>query len=277
MTLSRSLTAVLFAGICGCAAIPAVTDDIAPCDACTPPPFEGGTVDGFPTGGDGGVEAAAPAPRATLCGNTCDPDDSCKTLGDGGLPVSDASVLACRVITSEKASCVAPGTGGNGASCTSGADCETGYECIGSAGGGTCRHYCCNDMACVSMTNASTTGEAFFCDIAVEKSAPLVNVPVCNVIQPCQPLMSNTCSSGQACTIVEVNNGTEFKATCDTVGKGVLGDDCETSQCAAGFACIGPSGARTCQQLCDSQNPCPGSLNCNTKSQTFGVGICSAY
>ena len=271
----RTVTVALLAGITGCAIIPLGADDIAICPDGGCPTFTpdgGGFTDAVP-GFDGYPEADVPASRTTLCNTSdCNPDmaSDCNVVTDSGAPATDASLRACRMVQPAYASCVAAGAGADQASCTSSADCAPGYECVGD---GICRHYCCNDDVCTGLGNSSNN-ETYFCDVAHEKAAPTVTVPVCFLVQPCKPLQTGVCGPNETCTIVETNNSMQLVATCDAIGKGVLGDSCETAQCAAGFACIGPIGGRTCQQLCNTSNPCSGSLTCNMKSQTFGVGIC---
>ena len=127
------------------------------------------------------------------------------------------------------------------------------------------------------MTQNSTTYDTYFCDVAQERASSGAKVPVCNVVVHCSPLKGDQCGANEACTVVEINNGNNFVATCDALGTSKLGDSCETSHCADGFACIGAIGQRTCQELCDQQNPCPSNATCNMKSQAlmqYGVGIC---
>ena len=162
--------------------------------------------------------------------------------------------MACRV-EGAHAQCVTAGAGTDGETCTQGADCAPGYDCTSA---GACRQYCC----------AGVCADAFFCDLAATSSK--ATVPVCSPVQACTPLASNACASGEACTVVEI--GAKLVATCDAVGVGTRGDSCETTLCAAGFACLGSIGARTCQQMCNTANACPNSLTCN--QQSIGVGIC---
>lgn len=280
MTFRKSLCAALFVAASGCAVLPRAADDTS-ClgigDAGCVAQGDASSGDGYTNSLDGGYGDVGAVPgagaRLSLCQGTttCAPDSADSCNGDAG----DASNEACRVAlgTNQQTTtmCVASGTGGDGASCTSGVDCAAGFECVGN---GTCRHYCCYDSACTAM---STSYETYFCDVATEKSATGAKVPVCMVVEPCQPLGTDTCGSGQTCTVVEIDDSTRLVATCDVMGKGVLGESCELGQCAAGFACIGATGQRTCQELCNTQHPCSGMLNCNTKSQAlsaFNVGIC---
>lgn len=282
MTFRRTtLVAVALFAVVGCAALPNGADDISclsmPDASCVYQP-DGGTdvtfVDGsIPT--DVGV--AAPPARGGLCAGSCSPDDRTACTTDGG---ADAATESCRVVLGAgqqtEATCSKAGPGGDGASCTSGADCQPGFECVGT---GTCRAYCCDDSVCSKMTLENQNYETFFCDVASEHASSGAIVPVCNVVQHCA-LFTDQCNAGEACTIVEINSGSSLVATCDAIGDAKLGESCETAHCGAGFACIGTIGQRTCQQLCDSQHPCPtnsANSTCNMKSQalmTYKVGVC---
>ncbi len=284
LTLRKALMLVV-AGVVGCAALPNAGDDLcanktlATADGgCGFIQGDAGTIDGFSTPDGGSGDAANPTllARSSLCGASpvCTPDDPQTCEGDAG----DASTESCRMVLgtnqTTEATCVAAGQGDDGASCTSGADCAPGYECVGT---GTCRHYCCADESCTTLTQNSSTYDTYFCDIAQEHASSGAKVPVCMVVQHCSPLNPNQCGSGSTCTIVEINSGTNFVATCDTLGTAKLGESCETTHCAEGFACIGAIGQRSCQQLCNSTHPCGSNSTCNMKSQAlmqYNVGIC---
>ncbi len=281
MTFRRTCLFAVALFAVGCAALPNGADDITCLTAdanCAIYPGDGSTdatfVDGgFPT--DAGV-ATAPA-RSGLCAGSCSPDDPKACVDpDAGADAATATE-SCRVVLGAgqktEATCSKAGTGGDGASCTSGADCKPGFECVGT---GTCRAYCCDDSVCTTMTTNNQSYETFFCDVASEHASSGAIVPVCNVVQHCA-LFTDQCNVGEACTIVEINSGSSLVATCDAVGDAKLNESCETAHCAAGFACIGTIGQRTCQQLCDTMHPCPTSSSCNMKSQAlmqYKVGIC---
>lgn len=286
LTLRKALM-VAMASAVGCAALPNAGDDL--CANKTMSTADGGCgfiqgdagggIDGFTTPDGGSNDAEVPPAllaRSSLCGSssTCSPDDPHTCEGDAG----DASTESCRMVLGTNqtttATCVASGQGKDGASCTSGTDCEPGYECVGT---GTCRHYCCDDSACTTLTQNSSTYDTYFCDVAQEHASSGAKVPVCMVVQPCSPLTNGQCGTGSTCTIVEINGGSNFVATCDALGTAKLGESCETAHCAEGFACIGAIGQRQCQELCNSQNPCPSNSTCNMKSQAlmkYNVGIC---
>jgi hypothetical protein len=292
MTFRRLLlVACLSAGV-GCAALP--SGDSTPClnassnggdcgfwlpDGSTDAiavPWEGGATDA----------GAGSLARSALCGGDCNPEDALACVGDGGLDAAtvpdDAGAQSCRVVLGAgqqtSSACGKAGLGADGASCTSGSDCAPGFECVGT---GTCRHYCCHDDECATLTTQSNGSSTYFCDIATEHAASGAIVPVCDVVQTCMPF-SAQCGTEQACTIVELDPK-NFVTTCDAVGPGKLGDSCETQRCAIGYACIGTTGARTCQQLCDNAHLCSGyAATCNTQSPALpkqlagtSVGICS--
>ncbi len=282
MTFRRTLLALLF-GSAGCAALPSAADDITcPADASCTIIQPDASADGSVYDVGFGSEAGTPPTlsRASLCSGNCSPDDvkACLVV-DGG--VSDAGTLACRVglgvNQKTETDCSKSGQGDEGASCTSGADCQPGYECVGT---GTCRRYCCDESTCGALSNNYDT---YFCDIASEHASTGAIVPVCNAVTKCS-LFTDSCGMGQACTIVEIDNTTadagpttNYVATCAALGDAKIDDSCETQHCGLGLACIGPIGQRTCQELCDSQHPCPQSLTCKTNSQAlaqFKVGVC---
>ncbi len=291
MTLRMFGVPVTFFGLAavlGCAALPSAADDFACTNKATTSDdggcglIQGDAAVGYApdaTADGGGADSptAVPQTRTSLCGSTCLPDDPLACVSDAGT--SDAGFESCRVVLgtnqTTSSTCAAAGQGGDGASCQSGADCDPGYECVGT---GTCRHYCCEDDACTTMTTNSTTYDTYFCDVATEHASSGAKVPVCQVVVHCSPLKTDSCGADQACTIVEIDDGTNFVATCDATGTAKLGDSCETTHCAAGLACFGTIGERSCLQLCDNQNPCPSNATCNMKSQAlmqYGVGVCN--
>lgn len=281
MTFRRTLLALLFGSV-GCAALPNVADDIAcPVDSSCTIIQPDASADGSFYDVGYGIDAGGPPmlSRASLCIGNCSPDDPKACLVDGG--VGDAGPQACRVVLGVNqqtdTDCTKSGQGTEGASCTSGTDCAAGYECVGT---GTCRRYCCEESTCGAL---STQYQQYFCDIAQEHASTGAVVPVCNAVTKCQ-LFTDSCAMGQACTIVEIDSTTadagpttSYVATCAGLGEAKIDESCETEHCGFGLACIGPIGQRTCQELCDSQHPCPQSLSCKTNSQAlnqFKVGVC---
>ncbi len=285
MTFRRSSLVVISVFAVGCAALPSMGTDLCQThpDTCKIIQGDGSAdatfFDAAMTPGDAGAPTAAS--REALCSGSCSPDldadgGVASSCGDAG---SDGGSEACRVVLGAgqqtETTCTKAGDGTDGASCTSAADCAPGFECVGT---GTCRAYCCNSGVCDTMTKATNGYETYFCDVANEHASSGAVVPVCNLAVHCAPF-SDTCNAGEACTIVEVNNGNGLVATCDAVGTQKVGESCEQAHCAAGLACLGTLGARTCEQLCDTQHPCPpnSGTSCVTQVQAlmnYKVGIC---
>jgi hypothetical protein len=250
--------------------------------------------------GDGSPGVLAPADSATgsapanpLCnlsiqnegGLPCNPDVPASPSGQacqvppgyadagaasdagGGASLSDASPeLACHVVVTSGArtqACALAGTGRDGDSCQSGADCAPAFECVGTLG--QCRHYCCGgDTSCTSG----------FCDIQSTRDTN-VAVPVCAPVSPCKLLTWNACATGQTCAIVK-DDGT---TSCVAVGTAKAGDACDWVHCGAGLTCLGKSGARLCYTLCHLNEPgdCPGAMKCKGSAELFSdpdYGIC---
>ena len=291
MTFRSVAFAALAWAVVGCAVLPAaMNDDCASranggaeggCGLISG--TDGGGADGYAVPwGDASLDAGAPAvlARASLCAGDCSPDDPLACAGDAGADADVPVTESCRVILgvnhSSSAACATAGQGLDGVSCTQGSDCAPGYECVGN---GTCRHYCCDDSACTTLS--STTYDTYFCDIASEHPSSGAIVPVCQIANDCQ-LLSGTdaCGAGQGCTLVEIDNGNSFIRTCADLGDAKQGQSCETTHCAKNLACWGAMGERTCQQLCDDQNPCAlnsATPNCNKSAPQLakmGVGIC---
>src|SRR5437867_776307 len=89
-------------------------------------------------------------PLHSLIRVTASPSGESCPVPDGGVPDSaydaDGGIsLACHVVQQKgeaKQECSVGGTGIDGASCETGADCAPAFECVGMPG--RCRHYCCN-------------------------------------------------------------------------------------------------------------------------------------
>lgn len=289
MTSFRSLAASIFLVLSGCAVIPGAADDTICLNCATP---DAGDASFLFDGGLGGEAGLVPSgARSTLCVGPCNPKDSKATpdnptaclVKDGGTSVSDGggyngSELACRVVQTTSqgtaSECVAAGSHGDGASCTSGADCAPGFECVGTPG--ACHHYCCDDAFCTSNTIflANNPGN-YFCDVQPEAASANVKVPVCMLAQPCD-LLQNGCGDGMTCTLVDALNSD--LTSCVAIGTAQVGESCEINHCAADMICVGPYGQRTCQQLCDqSVHTCTYPQQCDSQwpqLAKFNVGIC---
>jgi hypothetical protein len=226
------------------------------CLPVAPPPDAGG----FEAGKDGALDAEA-GPAI-----------------DGG-----AAEPACRVVPTPNGGaspvCTPSGSGTDGATCATAADCAPGFECVGDPGHGVCRHYCCDNL-CPPGSATDGGGPLPFCDIEPMSGHPGNAVPVCmqepacTLFQPC-PVSPNGANPTQTCTIVDDVTGT---TACVVPGPQTVGDSCEEAHCKAGLLCFGLFPSRTCAQLCDASNPCPSGTTCQTNLQNFpsdpSAGIC---
>jgi hypothetical protein len=244
---------------------------------------------------DAGANTAEGNPLCGITDTTCDPDvPACQLMVDGAAPVCEpASVcdpttdgaananvmyqtVACRPsvstsTTMASATCAPIGQQTEGQKCEASSDCAAGLECVTNPEeqAGVCRHYCC------AGTCGKDEGDSAFCDIeTIYGSTQLV--PVCTRATSCSPLStatgSDSCPTGQTCTIVEESSG---QATaCVTPGNAGVGQDCRTQNCMTGLACIN----QICQELCEpaaSSSPCPGGQMCESLvSIGDGLGVC---
>lgn len=283
----RTLSAVLFLAVAGCAALPG-TDLIGGCLNDRNASVDGGCINGESGTSDAafsidaGGEVVSPpanAARSLLCSGTqdagkpaCDPNDPYACSGDGGL--GDGGKETCHLTLAAKQQSVAQclsetNSHADGESCTVGTDCKAGYECVGTPG--TCRHYCCAGD-CSAMSN-NQQNQAYFCDVQLERSSSAVKVPVCMPVIPCQ-LFHDACGPNSTCTLVDPSNGV---ASCETLGTAKVGESCEIDHCGADLVCVGPPGQRTCQQLCDPSHGCTYPQHCDdtwAALQALNVGIC---
>lgn len=238
---------------------------------------------------DGGT-VFAPLPVSRLCATnlSCLPDDDgtfsppasiarCATPLDAGI-VDGSYGNGCRIVADAGPTCFTDGgadrTGTEGAACSTGYDCAPGYDCIvGTANrGSVCRHYCCaGSSACDD--HSSQNGGPTFCDIQslAVSGAP---VPVCMPIKKCRLLEPKDCNADETCAIVSDQGDTG----CVAVGPQQVGDACDGAHCAAGLTCLGSAGARSCYQLCrtdDTSSVC-GDKKCTTSTifLDMAYGVC---
>ncbi len=243
---------------------------------------------GITVSADAGAEAPDTEPYTSpLCGavTACNPDlvtgNGCGPgAADGGTSRGDASfsspsdgsaALACRVSVSTKLSamvaasaCVAGGAGTDGYACTAGDDCSTGYECVGTPG--QCRRYCCSGACSDDKT---------FCDVQPATAMSGITVPVCMPVANCK-LLESSCPGGETCSVV-ADDGT---TSCVATGPASEGEACDTVHCMANEICVGKSGSRVCDKLCEvGESDCSGGKVCTTNATLFAetpnVGVCA--
>lgn len=176
----------------------------------------------------GTKECAEPVDAGADAEPSNDPTPGCR-LALGGSGVTPVCAEATR-------------GGGDGVSCSSGADCAPGFDCVDGDKGATCRRYCCMGTC---EGHLSQNGGATFCDVQklLDTGA---KAPVCMPLKPCTLLKAGECADTETCAVV-----TESGATgCVPIGPAQVGDSCDVQHCAVGLTCLGQPGNRRCYQLC---------------------------
>jgi len=179
--------------------------------------------------------------------------------GSGAPPAS----MGCQISAtgaSPFTACGYVGVSGAEGPCQSAADCIEGLGCVSTPGGGLCRPYCCGSLeAC---------GKGTFCTPSAMEERADRAIPVCTPTTPCQLLTSQSCSTGEVCTIVRADGTT----SCVVKGPGQL---CQPCPCDDGYVC---SATGICQKLCHTgqTNECGAGSTCQGGSTKYpkGVGIC---
>jgi len=275
-------------GLCGFQHIP---DDPVACEHVDagepqkPPPRDGGRiVDTFDANGivtaDAGIaDAGKVAPPLDASVAPSRPDASATGVGEGGIVEAGADgyvepppsvpenpgapyqqEYACQVVSDSNGrpvhQCVRAGSGGVGAPCTSTSNCRAGLACVGQAGAGECRPYCCDEAAnpCGLSSREDGSVTRTFCGerLLLEPGrAPSLQVPVCVPAEGCSlgrtyPCTGSDCQceQGKACTVVSAGT-----TGCLYPGSGKVGDACP---CAAGYYC---SAQNTCVKICATLDP----------------------
>ena len=103
-----------------------------------------------------------------------------------------------------------------------------------------------------------------------------ITVPVCMPVANCKLLDAMSCTGNQTCSVV-ADDGT---TSCVAIGTASEGEACDTEHCMANEICVGKSGSRVCDKLCDvSQSGCSTGMTCTTNAtlfaQTPSVGVCT--
>jgi hypothetical protein len=189
-------------------------------------------------GAEGGAEAGyAPPPSV--------PENPSGTHGEP---------FACQVSADSNGNashkCVRSGTGDDGAPCSSTNDCRAGFACVGEAGAGECRPYCCSLVGDPCGNGQDGSSGTTFCGerLLLEPGRPpSLRVPVCIPAEECKldetyPCVDRStgckCQPDQACTVVAGTTG------CVKAGEGRVGNACP---CAKGYFC---SSQNQCVRIC---------------------------
>jgi hypothetical protein len=215
-----------------------------------------------------------------LCGNVraakCTPDDL-ETCGaylspspDSGTAAADAATMGCGIVGEVPDCRAADRRGVDGVSCTQGADCAPGFECVDGDKGPVCRRYCCSGSC---ENQRSQNGGPTFCDI--QKVVPSSNdqrAPVCMPLKTCKLLHAGDCSDKETCAVVTEKGDTG----CVPKGNAKVGESCDVDHCDIDLTCLGSPGDRRCYKLCRVDGAdCGPMQTCTTGSvfqnTTFGV------
>lgn len=235
----------------------------------------GGTVSS-----DGGAASLVPSAVSRLCSAppACLPDDDGTFTPTGGYDRCATTVVdggaenprrdnGCRVVGGSTSCFVDGGAdrqGVDGVSCSSGADCAPGFDCIvgDTSRGAVCRRYCCAGSSACNDHTAQNGGRTF-CDVQqLEQTGE--TVPVCMPIKQCSLLKKGECSADETCAVVSDKGETGCVAT----GPQEAGASCEKAHCNAGLTCLGTPGDRRCYTLCrmSDDSACNGAKKCTTSS-----------
>lgn len=219
---------------------------------------DAGAPDGPPASADAprppADAAPADAPGADANGCATQPCDIATQCGCGATQACDLNFAtlmgtACRGVFS-------PGREGN--ACTSVADCDRGFVCLGNgAGASSCKKYCATNADC-----AQPRGQ---CVIDLQSGgSPIPGAPpVCS--SNCDPTSATAagCPAGWKCDLyTQTHNGTSHPIVDCTsaVGAGTQGASCQAasgtggddSKCAAGFLCTTADGTSfKCRKMCN--------------------------
>lgn len=160
---------------------------------------------------------------------------------------------SCQIAASTNR-CIAAGTGTEGASCVTEAQCAPGYFCA--SAGSVCRRYCCGSTGCAAGQTcipAGVTGSAAgFC-----------------IVTGCDAAAQSGCPNA-GCYPLALDDGTVITA-CLATGSLPIGETCDgTVQCVPGAACFGT----TCRQICRPSSPSCDSGTCTPTPGATDLGAC---
>lgn len=216
-------------------------------------PVDSSVVDtGTPPTDGGGTGTCGGSACDIVTGGGCGAGEGCQFLA----PMEGADATAM---------CVAAGTAGDGAACTTYMDCQEGFACVRDASGemGICHQYCCPmDPAADSLCR--TTGQT------CRTTFTGTDVGFCSFPDDCDPVALTGCDTGRACY-----PGPDGTFQCAAPGDSAEGDmGCMfTNDCAAGLACL----SNVCRRLCDTESGdgCGASQTCSVTLTGFDtLGAC---
>jgi hypothetical protein len=215
----------------------------------TSPPKDAGRADAGVVPDDG---ADAGEGAIVRCGT-----GACDLLDPAACPSGQGCVLAftTQAAAEPQTQCIAVGDGGDGASCSSYADCQPGLECTSmpdAGSSGQCRRYCCE----LNRSRGCPAGQ--FCRIGIENGhGKLTGVFVCDHCDDCDLRDTAACGDGKGCYLLA---GTKTCRVCLPSGGIKTGEPCTlNNDCEAGSGCLRAGTDNRCLAFCDltTASSCP--------------------
>jgi hypothetical protein len=262
------------------AGTPLTCDDGIACtrDRCVEPTTAGGSASCEYIGDDALCPAGQSCNRTSGCSTTCSESPCRLTAPQCGC----SSGLGC-FLSGTVRTCAMPGSGVEGASCTTFNSCQAGLLCLNVSRSTTavnqCGRFCATDADCRGAGSVC----AYTLDDGTGGSIP--GVRVCS--RSCNPLTSTGCVAGASCQIFEETGTGRYFTDCTApVGAGGQNAPCTTNeQCQRGFACVGTPG--TCLRYCNEPNTIGGG-GCSLTQACYGFttplrvgtteyGVCDAF
>jgi hypothetical protein len=201
---------------------------------------------------------------------------ACDLLDPAACPRGQGCVLAftTQPAAEPQTQCIAVGDGGDGAACSSSADCQPGLDCTTApdAGAGQCRRYCCE----LNRSRGCPSGQV--CRIGIENGhGALTGVFVCDHCDDCDLRDATACGAGKGCYQLA---GTKTCRVCLPSGGIKVGEPCTLNDdCEAGTGCLRAGPDSRCLLFCDlaTSSSCSGGTSCRTAvglSLPSGTGVC---
>lgn len=217
-------------------------------------------------------DAPPPMPDAMPDGNNCatQPCSILPQCGCGANMACDINVMtqmgtACRSVAA---------TGHETDHCTSSANCDVGYVCLGPAGQSSCKKYCASTADC-----GAPRGQCVI-DIVNSMNMPIAGIPpVCS--SSCDPTGTTGCPSAQKCSLyTAMHMGTSYNIVdCGVAGTGVQGANCKNgatgddTMCAPDFLCTTLDNTSwACRKICAKAASNCGAMTCLSFNPAFSVG-----
>ena len=179
------------------------------------------------------------------------------TICEIGSETDCSSGQGCYLVSDSSTNCLPAGDGTEGSVCEHANGCLPGLACVvsGDSANGLCQRICCEG-------DSSQCGSGSYC---LEFSSRTDGAGACSI--SCDPLAGTGCPAGYACQVYTMG------VDCGPAGTGVQGSPCNnSSDCAAGFACLDADGAGECLAYCDGTCDDP-TLTCNPITG-FEIGAC---